>query len=448
LQIDNPQLVRRVGVFGATSTNVLNMVGIGPFLTIPLALAAMGGPQAILGWLLGAAISLCDGLVWAELGAAMPFSGGSYHYLTKAFGPKSFGRLISFIFLWQGLVIGPVTAASGAVGFAEYTKYLVPSLSHWQLIVVAIVVCLLSTILLYRDIRSIAVLSAITTVLVIATSVWVIAAGFTHFHPALAFAFPADAFHLSRKFFLGLGSATLIALYDYAGYYNVCLIGEEVREPNKTIPRSIILSIVCVACIYLAMNISVLGVLPWQQAMHSQAIVAEFMEKIYGPLGGKAISVLILIASFASVFAVLLGYSRLPYAAAVEGHFFSPFAKLHKTGAFPYVSVLTMGGLAAIACLFSLTELITVLIIVQTMVQFIGQCIAVMLLRKQAGKSFSTYKMPLYPLPALIALAGWIYIVVTSEPRYILLSILLILTGSAAYLLRAYRASEWPFRTV
>ena len=445
MQGSNPHLVRGVGLWGAISTNVLNMVGIGPFLTIPIALAAMGGPQAILGWILGALVSICDGMVWAELGSAMPVSGGPYHYLLEAFGNRSFGRLISFIFLWQALIVGPVSAASGAVGFAEYARYLVPGLSHWQLIALAAAVCLINTFLVYRDIRSIGVMSGIVTVIVIGTTLWIILAGVTHFHAALAFSFPANAFHMSHQFFVGLGSATLIALYDYGGYYNVCLIGEEVRNPQKTIPRSIILSIVCVAFIYLTMNISIIGVLPWRHAMHSQAIVAEFMEHIYGPFGGKAVSGLILIASFASVFAILLGYSRVPYTAAVDGRFFSSFAKLHPKGNFPYVSVLAMGLLAAIACVLSLTELITVLIIIQTMVQFIGQCIAVMILRKRNGGRSTSYKMPLYPIPALIALCGWTYIVVISDVKYIALGFLLIATGTGAYMIRAYRSSEWPF---
>lgn len=440
-----PHLVRGVGLGGAFSANILNMVGIGPFLTIPIALAAMGGPQAIVGWILGALISICDGMVWAELGSAMPVSGGPYYYLLEIFGPRSFGRLISFIFLGQALIIGPLSAASGAVGFAEYSRYLVPWLSYWQLIALAALVCLANTALVYRNIRSIGAISILISTVVIGTSLWIVFAGVTHFHPAMAFSFPANAFHLSRSFFGGLGAATLIALYDYGGYYNVCMIGEEVRNPTKTIPRAILLSIACVAFLYLTMNISILGVLPWQKGIHSQAIVAEFMEIIYGPMGGAIVSALILIASFASVFAILLGYSRVPYAAAVDGRFFSSFAKLHPKGNFPYVSVLAMGILSALACVFSLAALITVLIIIQTMVQFIGQCIAVMILRKRLGKQFRSYRMPLYPLPALIALAGWTYIVVTSEWKYIALSLVLISIGVAIYMMRAYRTEEWPF---
>jgi amino acid transporter len=438
-------LVPRIGFWGATSANVLNMIGVGPFLTIPLALGAMGGPQAMLGWILGAFISLCDGMVWAELGSAMPFSGGPYYYLLHAFGPRGLGQLFSFLFLWQSIILGPLSIAGGAVGFAQYTAYLFPLLHHWGTVAVAAMVCLVNMGLVYRNIRSIAHLSIAIAVIVIASTVWIIFSGVTHFHSGLALDFPPHAFHLSRGFFFGLGSATLFAVYDYGGYYNVCLIGDEVKHPKTTLPRSILFSILLVAAIYLVMNVAIIGVVPWREAIHSQAIVADFMVRIDGALGGKVVAVLIVIASFGSVFAVLLGYSRIPYAAAVEGQFFSVFARLHPRGNFPYVSILALGVCSAAACLFSLESLFTALIVAQTVLQFAGQCVAVMLLRARKKEPADSYRMPLFPLPALIALLGWIYIVVTSGLRYIAFAAGLLALGVAMYLLRARRRADWPF---
>jgi amino acid transporter len=438
---------RGIDLKGAVSANVLNMVGIGPFLTIPLALAAMGGPQAMLGWVLGAFIALCDGLVWAELGSQMPQSGGPYYYLREAFGPLRFGSLASFLFLWQIMLIGPLSIASGAVGFAQYAKYLAPSLHGWQLPVLAAGVCLVNTVLLLRKITSINGLSIVIASIVIATTAWIVVSGLFHFHASMAFDFPSGAFHLSRQFSMGLGAATLIALYDYGGYNNVCMFGEEVRNPRKTIPYSIIISIILVAVLYLTMNVSILGVIPWREAMHSDAIVATFIQKLYGPLGAKISSVLILIATFGSVFAILLGYSRVPYAAAVDGHFFSVFARLHPKGKYPVVAVLSLGILSALACIFSLGDLVSLLIVVQIMLQFIAQCVAVIVLRKRAIGGPAVFRMPLFPLPALIALAGWIYIVITSRLRYIEIGLALMVVGVLAFLLRSYRAHQWPFKT-
>ena len=448
----NLHMPGKVGLWGATSANVLNMIGVGPFITIPLALAAMGGPQALAGWILGAFLSLCDGMVWAELGSAMPFSGGPYFYLLSAFGPKNFGRLFSFLFLWQAMVLGPISIAGGAVGFAQYASFLMPHLHHGAFVTIAASVCLINTFLLYRNIRSISYVSICIATIVIGTTAWIIITGLMHFHPSMAFDFPAGAFHLNHGFFIGLGSATLIAAYDYGGYYNVCLIGNEVANARKNIPRSILISIVAVAAIYLVMNISILGVVPWREGMHSKAIVADFMTRVYGKAGGTSIAVLILIAAFGSVFAILLGYSRIPYAAAVEGQFFSVFARLHPDGGFPYISVLTVGFLSALACLFSLENLITALIVTQTILQFAAQCVAVILLRKKqreaADSSVQSYRMPLFPLPALIALAGWTYIVVTSGVRYMAVAGIFLLGGVVVFLFRAKQQAQWPFAEV
>ena len=439
------KLDRGMGLAGAMSANILNMVGIGPFLTIPLALAAMGGPQAMLGWMVGALLCLCDGLVWAELGSRLPQSGGPYHYLLQAFGPESWGRPISFLFLWQSLLIGPISIASGAVGFGEYANFLFPHLRHSELVLIAMGLCLLSTALLYRNIRSISLVSIVVTTAVLGTCGWIICSGVTHFHRAIAFSFPANAFHLSRPFWFGLGSATLIAVYDYGGYNNVCLIGEEVRDPRKNIPRAVIYSIVLVAILYLGMNLSILGTVPWQQGQHSKAIVADFMQILYGRRGGVLVAGLILIASWGSVFAILLGFSRIPYTAAVDGNFFKPFARLHPTGRFPSTSLLFMGGLSVVACLFSLADLISVLIVVQTMFQFAAQCVAVILLRRKEAGPPDAFRMPLYPLPALIALVGWTYIVISSRPAHIGIGLVMAVAGVGIYLLQAQRKREWPF---
>jgi amino acid transporter len=441
------ELKRGIGPIGAVSTNVLNMVGVGPFLTIPLALLAMGGPQAMVGWVLGAALCLCDGMVWAELGSAMPNSGGSYHYLLQIFGPHGFGRPMSFLFLWQSLLTGPLSIASGAVGFSEYATFLLPGMTPRQQVLLAMALCVLSTALLYRNIRSIGTTTVVITSVVVATCCWIIVSGALHFHAAMAFDFPPGAFRMSRGFWAGLGAATLIAMYDYGGYNNVCLVGGEIEEPRKNIPRAVILSICLVAVLYLLMNISILGSLNWRVGEHSHAIVADYMQVIYGRWAGVGVSVLVLVASFGSVFANLLGYSRIPYAAARDGNFFSVFARLHPRGGFPTVSLIFMGGLAAVACLFSLGELISVLIVVQAIFQFAAQCIAVMLLRQQQRGVTDRYRMPFYPLPAIVALFGWVYIVVSSGLWNIAIGLGTALIGVAAYFVKAKLGREWPFET-
>jgi len=415
---------------------MLNMVGVGPFITIPIILSAMGGPQALLGWLAGAIIASCDGLVWSELGAAMPDSGGSYEYLQRAFRPRSLGRLMGFLFLWQVMLSAPLTAASGAVGFADYARFLLPHLSGSQHILLAIAVCAVATILLYRDIQSIGKISVALWAGLIAAMGIIIWSGFHHFHPALAFAFPPGAFHLTPAFFGGLGSATLISMYDFSGYFNVCLIGGEVKNPARTIPRCVLLSIGILALLYLAMNLAIIGVVPWQQAMASHSVVSDFTQRLYGTTAASWMTGLILLVAFASVFCVLLGYTRVPFAAAAEGHFFSPFARLHPTRRFPSFSVVYMGLAASAACLLSLESLIKAILVIQIVTQFAAQCIAVVVIRRTRPDIARPFRMPFFPLPALIALAGWVFILATSGTVYILSGFGLVGFGIAAYLLR------------
>src|SRR5262249_39305719 len=281
-------LIRGVGLGSATTLNMIDMIGVGPFITIPLIIAAMGGPQAMLGWLLGALLVICDGLMWAELGAAMPGSGGSYRYLREMYGADRLGRMMSFLFIWQLTFSAPLSIASGCIGLSQYASYLWKDLSDvflsrdFQLsvpvlgtlsasvvfgksTVIAMAVAAIAVTLLYRKITIIGTLSKFLWVGVIITVLWVIVAGVTHFDSAKAFDFPEGAFKLSTGFFTGLGSAMLVAVYDYWGYYNVCFFGGEVKDPGRTIPRAVILSILAVALIYLVMNTSILGVIPWQE---------------------------------------------------------------------------------------------------------------------------------------------------------------------------------------
>jgi len=440
---------RRMGIFGACSSNMLNMIGVGPFLSIPLVLVAVHGSHVLLAWILGAAISLCDGFVWAELGSRMPYSGGPYFYLRHAFGAESYGRAASFLVLWSTVLTAPLLIASGAVGFSQYFHYLWPALHEASLCALAMAVCLLNVVLLYRRITTISAISVGLWILVVGTIVWIIIGGAQHIPAALGAQIGGGHPVLDGAFWKGTGAATLIAVYDYAGYYNVCLIGSELNRPERTIPYSIIVSIVLVALLYIAMNLAILGVLPVQQSMHSSAIVAEYMQKVYGVRYANVADVLILVAAFASVFAILLGFSRIPFAAAKQGEFFRVFARVHPTKDFPHVSLLILGVLSACACLLSLSTLISLVIVIQAMVQFLAQCVAVVLLRRRhAGADPLAFRMPLYPLPVVIAFIGWLLILISSGARNMLFAFALTLAGLAAFLYKSRQEQAWPFETL
>lgn len=414
--------------------NMSNMVGVGPFLTIPLILEAMDGPQAMLGWILGAVLAICDGMVWAELASAVPATGGSLEYLKAAYAKTPLARLLPFLFIWQFILSGPLEVASGAIGFAMYLSYLRP-MSPLQRSWLAVSVCALAVVLLYRRIETIGRLTVVLWVGVILTIGVVLACGLPHVGSGAALAFPPHAFTFSRAFVLGLGSAMAFAMYDFFGYYSVCYVGDEVRDASRTIPRSILISVIVTAVVYLAMNISIISVVPWQEAIQSSCkdyIASEFMARLYGRAGGVIISVLICWTAFASVFALLLGYSRIPYAAARDGYFFSAFARLHPRGDFPHVSLLVLGAVAMVASFLSLDAVINALICTRILVQFVTQIGAVALLRKRTPQC-STFRMTLYPLPCLIALVGWLFIFATSDRMYILGGVATLVAGVAAF---------------
>jgi len=450
------KLERGLGLKEATALNMIDMVGIGPFVVIPLVIKAMGGPQCLLAWLAGAVLALLDGFVWSELGAAMPQAGGSYIFLREAYGPGRWGRLMSFLFVWQTLIQAPLVMASGAIGFAQYFSYLLPRMGRFgewmmkagpygQKAVSGTLIAFL-VFLLYRRITTIGKISLLLWAGVVGTIVWLIWGGATHFDPKLAFTYPAGAWDLSWVFFIGLGSATVNTIYTYWGYYNVCHLGGEIREPERNIPRGIFLSILGIAALYLAMQTSILGVLPWQQAQESPFIVSAFFERLYGARAAMLGTLLILWVAFASLFSVILGYSRVPYAAAMDGNFFSVFGRVHPTKRFPHVSLLTLGAAGLIfSMLFRLSDVIKAILAMRLLVQFIGQAVGLMILRRRWRPERLPFKMWLYPLPVVVTIFGWAALFLSTGRKFALGGLLMILLGTIVFFLQARYRREWPF---
>lgn len=445
-----PHLLRRFGLLQATALNMANMVGVGPFITIPLLLSAMRGPQGMLGWAVAFLITLSDGMVWSELGAAMPGSGGSYVYLREAFGRETFGRLMAFLFIWQFILSGPLEIASGYIGFSNYFGYLHP-LSNWEKAAVAAVVGVLTVALLYRQISAIGKITVTLWAGTVLTMLAVIATGAMRFDPQTAFDFPPGAFDFSLGFFLGLGAASRIGVYDYLGYYDICYLGDEVKEPGKVIPRSILISLASIAVCYVAMNLSLVSVVPWREFVpaesnpNSDFIVSIFMERVYGKPVATVFTLLVLWTTVGSCFALLLGYSRIPYAAARDGYFFRVFGRLHPTKNFPHVSLLAIGGISIACCALPLGTVIDGLILTRVLVQFIGQVCAVVVLRRRAPDMPRPYRIWLYPLPNLVAFLGWLFVFATADTELKLLALGTVALGVLFFLLWSRTTRRWPF---
>jgi len=464
------QLDRGLSLSSATALNMIDMIGVGPFITIPLIVGAMGGPQAMLGWVLGAVFAMFDGMVWAELGASMPGAGGSYRYLREIYGLNKLGRLLSFLFIWQLSFSAPLSIASGCIGLAKYATFFWPSLQRTFIssdlriaginfafalrteTFLGIAVVFLAAWLGYRRIADVGKISKLLWITVIGTIAWVIFAGVTHFNAQRAFDFPPGAFTPNSAFFAGLAMSMLYATYDYWGYYNVGFLGEEVQEPAKNIPKAIRNSILAVAAIYIVMNISVLGVVPWRELMDTSKsdarlyVIASFMERLYGHTAAGIVTVLVMITAFASVFSLLLGYSRVPFAAARDGNYFRAFGKIHPKLRIPHVSLVVLASVAALCCFFTLQELIASLVIIRIMVQFIVQAIGLLYLRATRPDMPRPYRMWLYPVPAILAVAGFIFMLSTRVfLKQVAYGTVLVVVGTTIYMWRAWRDREWPF---
>ena len=403
------------------------MVGIGPFVVMPIVISLISSHLFLWAWILGAFIAVMDGMIWSELGAAYPLAGGSYNFLKAAYSGGT-GRLLAFLFVWQTCLQAPLVVASGAIGFSQYFSYLVP-LGFWEKKLVSVIVVAVITALLYRKIEAVGKISVFLWAGVVITLVWIIFSGFAFSRMDYQILpQPGDEF-FTGAFAAFLGQASVKTIYSYLGYYNVCHLGGEIRNPQRNIPLSIFISIFGIAALYLCMNVSIVKVVPWQEAMHSEFIVSTFMERIYGNKVALIATMLVLWIAFASLFAVLLGYSRVPYAAAADGAFFPIFARLHPTKNFPYVSLLMIGGAGLIfSLLFKLSDVINAILAMRILVQFIGQAVGVVILRLRKGRADLPFRMWAYPLPVILSIICWLF-VLYSTGRFAVLGLLLSLLG-------------------
>jgi amino acid transporter len=471
-------LVRGIGLWQATALNVTMVVGAGVFITIPPMLKHLPGPYALLPWLAAGLLVLLDGLVWSELGAALPGSGGTYQYLLRSYGESRWGRLMAFLFIWQFLLSGPLELGSGLVALAQFAPSLSPEFGklnkrlsvEWEWAkwtdaageevklgmtfdpahLLAFLLGLFILLLVYRNITTLGRLTVLLWAGVLATIAWILIEGFARFNPAVAFDFSGPAAQVPDDFAGRLGVTMALALYSYLGYYNVCYLGDEVRDPGRTIPRAILLSTLLVIVLFVGVHLALLGTVPWQRAGPAPGeteynLAAHFMRLNYGDWAATLVTVLLIWCVLGSAFAGLLGYSRIPYGAARAGHFFAVFARVHPTQRIPHVSLLLVGGLMLFWTFFELETVIKALIVTRILEQFVAQIIGLMLLRRYRPDLYRPYKMVLYPLPCLLALAGWLYVYFASGWLYIGLGLVTLATGVIAFLVWSRGTGGWPF---
>jgi amino acid transporter len=446
-------LVRGVNLRGAVAINTISMIGVGPLITIPLVLGALHGPLSLIGWTLGALLAVCDGLVWSELGALYPGSGGTYGYLRAVFGRTRAGSLLAFVFAWQTIFAAPLNQAVGYIGIANYSGYIFPAISHsaWAIKAVAVGFGILTLVMLYRGIATITRIGIGLAFAVLFTVGCVIVAAYAHFSPPLVTALPpADSLWEGLR--MGLGQGLLIAIYDYLGYNQASCIADEVIEPARNLPLAILISVGLVAVLYLTMQVGILGAIPWAEVIPradgslpslGQHLASAIVERSFGGGAATAVTILIVVSAFASMYANLLGYSRIPYAAAVQGQFLRPFAHVNPKHRFPDVSLLTIGLLALPACLLPLDAVFNALTTGMVLIQSIAQIVALAVLRARGVRS--PYRMWLYPIPAFVALAGWLFVFWSAGGQAIAFGLITLAIGTGVFLVRAGQQRTWPF---
>jgi amino acid transporter len=469
-------LTRGLGPWQATALNVTCIVGAGVFVTIPPLLGVLPGPYALCGWLAAGALILVDGLIWSELGATMPGSGGTYQYLLECYGRERWGRLAAFLFIWQFLLSGPLELGSGLVAVAQFSSSLSPWFEQfnkdwtWRWVLwkdfepnqdlavsfgparlIGFLLGLGVLLLLYRNVTTLGRLTVAVWLGVMATIAWILIEGWVRFDPATAFDFSGAAASWPADFGWKLGPAMVLAMYSYLGYYTVCYVGDEVRDPGRNLPRAILWSALIVCVLFAGLHLAMLGTVPWHRALElaqddSVSLPAEFMGSIHGPWAVTLVTLLLIWCCFGSLFAGMLGYSRIPYGAARNGHFFRVFAAVHPRERIPHLSLGLVGGLTLFWSFFDLQVIINALIVTRILEQFVAQAVGVMLLRRRQPGRPRPYRLWLYPLPCLLAQAGWLYLYGSSGWLYIALGGGTLATGVVAFLVWSRHTRGWPFR--
>ncbi|MEN9281630.1 MAG: hypothetical protein RL594_565 [Bacteroidota bacterium] len=440
-------LKRELTLLQATAINMIDMVGIGPFVTTSIVAATMGSaPLALVAWVVGLVICLVDAAVWSELGARMPKAGGSYAFLRESYGEQSWGRLMAFLFVWQTSFQAPLVVASASLGFMKYAAFLTGPLDPLVSRLGSAGLVILVTVLLYRRIADVGRLSVVLWFCVLATFLWIIGSGFAVGSIELITSQPMVIDDMQTSVWTALGIASIPTMYSYLGYYNVCHLGAEVRDPQRTIPRSMLLSILGIGVLYLLYQVAIFSVIPASDVASSPFVVSLFIERIYGPLAASIATALILVVAVSSLFSLMLGYSRIPYAAAADGNFFSVFARLHPEHTFPHVALLVLAAIGVVFSLtLTLTDAIKSIITMRVFTQFVAQAVGLMILRSRVGAQQMPWRMWLYPLPALLAMVAWLWVFTGAKPIQQLVGLLAPIVGIGVFFGVAKIRGSWPF---
>ncbi len=433
-------LARSLNLPQATVLNMIDMVGIGPFITLPIIMVAFPGKFSLLPWLVGAIVALSDGFVWGELGAAWPHAGGSYIFLQKLYKGR-FGHVLAFLYILQTTIHLPLVITSAAIGIVDYAGFIV-HLGFWQGKLIMVGIVMIVVFLLYRKVVDASKIGIVFSVIVVGLLLWTIITGVVGFNSELFNENLRTSTALSNiqgmAFWFAIGHYTSKTIYAYLGYYNVCNLGSEIKDPTRNIPKSIIISIVGIAILYLLMQGAVAGSISPSLIVNENApVISILFEQVYGKGMAEAATVVLLVVACSSLFALMLGYTRIIYAAAKDKMHFKIFAHLHPTRKFPDYALLIFGGLAIVFCLIFRRPSVVFgfIVVTRIFIQFIPQAIGVIGLRIKKRTNELKFKMPWYPVIPVFSILIWTFVFITSGYVYFTSGIIIILIGLLLYYL-------------
>ena len=458
----------------ACALNTMMMFGTGPFVTLPYCLASTTppGPHAMIGYSIAMLACFCDSFIWGELGSRFPLSGGTYVYLRECYGKGSWGDLGAFIFLWQSWISGPAQVASGFIAISSYLTYVHGRDDYWTKALTAFGLNILTIIMLMRRPGETGSVVYVLWGITIASILYCLIAGLANFHGE-NFHLPAQPFGNdgALSFVVSLGAACRFGIYDLTGYYDVCTMGGEVRNPRRTIPGSCIITCTLLLFVYMLTYVAIIGYLPWDgddgfvtrmtEGNESTAyIMADFSEKLVGRGFAIFTAIVVCVVIFGSVFSMMAGMMYLPGAAAESGLFIEAFARRSTLGCsedVPMLSLLALGALSSVFCFLSLETVVGAMTVMLVLVQFMGQAIGLIILRYRISKGelaedkrvWRIRYLPLVVIPHLLIFS---FIFVTTD-NYVFsgktpmleISLAYILFGALFFLFRQSLVRKWPF---
>ncbi|MDM5190455.1 amino acid permease [Bacillus sp. DX4.1] len=409
------QLKKEIGFFSALMTVIGTVIGAGVFFK-PTALYGVtgSGSLGLLAWIIGGIMTVCAGLTAAELSAAIPKTGGMMAYLKR-----TYGDLIAFLLGWaQTVIYFPANIAALAIIFGTQAVSLFgldASENKMLIIGIAVFTATFVTLMNFLGAKAAGGIQVVSTICKLFPLALLIIFGLLHKSDVTFQLFPIEA-GPDKSFISALGSGLLATMFAYDGWIHVGNIAGEMKNPKKDLPKAIVLGLSTVTVVYLLINIAFLMVMSAGALAGTDTPASEVATIIFGSIGGKLVTIGILISVFGTINGYIMTGMRIPYAMAIENKlpFSNWFAKLSKNSRIPYNCGIFILLVSAIMMLIGGFNTLTDMLVFVIWIFYTLTFLAVFILRKREPELKRPYKVPLYPFIPIIAILSGLFIVINT----------------------------------